>query len=176
VLCGYCVENYYHTRRACKPCEPEEGEEVGMPVAVTFAITGSIAFIILSCSVWYIYRGVAAARERAANSSKTTSTGVRSTQPPESKKGAKNAAGGGGVCNLSNLKSVGILLTMLPKQLVAASTDFRIMLAYIQCTTVVLQFQNVVWPKPFIGFLEFLEHLTIDVFSLLPAECMTQNR
>ena len=53
----------------------------------------------------------------------------------------------------------------------AASTLFRVILAYCQCMSSVLRFSNVRWPDLFKYYIQILEYATIEVLALLPLEC-----
>jgi hypothetical protein len=67
-------------------------------------------------------------------------------------------------------------LTLLVKHMKMGSVVFRVCLAYAQCMSVMLRFNNVSWPAGFITYLGVLEYTTIEIFALLPLECETESR
>ena len=55
--------------------------------------------------------------------------------------------------------------------LVTGTTLARIALGFVQCLSVQRRFLQVRWPVSFMRFLEALDHLTLEIFDLIPAEC-----
>ena len=64
----------------------------------------------------------------------------------------------------------------LPKYLVIMGGCAKILLGYCQCLSAVQRFPLIVWPHIFYRFMEILDEVNIELFSTVPAECITGNR
>ena len=127
-----------------------------------FVLSGVIFSAIFIVCVAYLYHGA------TLQETKARTRQAKEKQEAETDESAEDYEKGS-----SQLR---MLVPLLVKRLVANSTIIRILLAYVQCVTIPLRFQNVVWPRLFASFLGVLEHATIDIFALVPAECAINQR
>jgi len=156
-LCGHCAVGFYRNRRACVPCGDTTASRAS--VNVIYSLTGTLFLVLFLACAAYIYRGARPAR------------GVKGKRAAD---GASEHAQRGR--HARRAEAIRRALSMLPRRLVAASTMFRILLAYCQCMAVVLTFDNVAWPPLFATFVEVLEVATIEIFALVPVECALSTR
>lgn len=131
-----------------------------------FVLSGVIFSAIFIVCVAYLYHGATLQETKART--RQAKKMAKEKQEAETDESAEDSEKGS-----SRLR---MLVPLLVKRLVANSTIIRILLAYVQCVTIPLRFQNVVWPRLFASFLGVLEHATIDIFALVPAECAINQR
>jgi hypothetical protein len=69
----------------------------------------------------------------------------------------------------------------LLQNLVLAHSDvlsglFKITLSFAQCIGAMRRFDRVIWPRFFSSFLEILNALNLELFAVIPAECLSGSR
>jgi len=52
----------------------------------------------------------------------------------------------------------------------------KLCLGYVQCLGAIARFPLVSWPPAFRSFIDAFEYLNLEIFSIIPAECITNSR
>ena len=68
------------------------------------------------------------------------------------------------------------LVRNMPQYIMVASALAKITLGYTQCLGAIIRFPLVAWPTVFTDFIETLDVLNLEIFAVVPAECITGTR
>lgn len=147
ILCGRCKPQWFRARRVCKPCSAERRKEEALINDTVVAMVVAIPLIsIVTVLALLVYLK------------------VWSPRLPR------------GRCSVY-LDSVEVFfIRHITPQLPIATGLFKITLSYVQCLGAIARFDNILWPSLFDSFLRLLEELTIEVFTVLPVECVKGDR
>ena len=154
VLCGRCIDNYYRGRWNCLPCEMVGADDkmdsgVGMAIFLPLAAIIGILLILLY---------------------------LRALDPPVEMAnafGKRVSTFGCGRWLVGRYRRMWqLLLPLLP----IASGLFKTFLSYSQCLSAIRRFEEVVWPQMFVEFMAKFEILDLELFSMVPAECLGKQR
>ena len=149
MLCGRCKRGYFRGSLQCEPCASSDGSNDR--VRETFVIGSLIVLLVVAATALYLWRS---GRDLVSPAWLTC------------------------VARCSNTKWVWPirLSSLLYARLITCGNVFRILLGYCQCLSVLPRLDRVRWPSAFLAFIRNLDHLTLQLFELLPAECVLDRR
>ena len=64
----------------------------------------------------------------------------------------------------------------MPEYLAIASALAKVCLGYTQCLGAIIRFPLVAWPAAFTAFIEVLDVFNLEIFAIVPAECIAGKR
>ncbi len=154
VLCGRCKENFYRGRWSCLPCDAvgqDDEMDAGVGMAIFFPL---IAMTFTLFVLFYL---------RALNLDPKYAQTVSSW--------LGGSSGGRGLKRQYERFNAW-LRPLIP----IASGLFKSILSYSQCLSAVRRFEQVVWPPMFEEFMTVFEIADLELFSVVPAECLGRTR
>lgn len=154
VLCGACEPGFYRGKKSCLPCE-DVGEDdqidaaLGMAIFVPLmgiAFVFGVALYLRACSLDSQWKSL----DRLVSRSRVLRT-----------------------CRTLSRRLNARMAPLLP----IVSGLFKALLSFSQCLSAVGRFEQVRWPDHFVQeFLPVLNALDIELFALVPAECVGKQR
>ena len=144
LLCGGCIAQYYRGRRQCLPCAAATSEESNGSLGTFLMLPLASAFVFMAAMVY-----------------------LRPPTPPDC--GTLGRAMG----RWRNRFARTQLGRNLPEYLTIVSALAKISLGYTQCLGAIIRFPLVAWPIVFTDFIETLDVLNLEIFAIIPAECIT---
>ena len=149
-LCGRCESEWYRARRVCKPCDEQRNKKDAWISDTVLAMSIIVPFgVIATVIVILVYLQV-------WTPSLPEGKYVRFAE-------AKRRADEWFRLHIND-------------HLPVATGLFKIVLSYCQCLSAISRFDRIAWPTLFDSFLRVLEELTIEIFTLLPVECVKGDR
>ena len=77
---------------------------------------------------------------------------------------------------IAKARSMGTVGRRLPEFLPICAGLFKICLSYSQCLGAISRFPRVRWPNIFVTFMATLDELNVELFALVPPECLAGTR
>jgi hypothetical protein len=161
IVCGRCSQGFYRGRRACLTCANYGNTTLLTPAETTGTITPLLLLIAL-CVALYLEPPLRLSACLLRCLGGNVSNGGRTSFAPEKPTFTATWRAA--------------LLRKLPAMLSMSSGLCKILLAYSQCLSAINRFPEVAWPKTFISFMETLDEVNIEIFSVIPAECLANGR